>query len=87
MARKDDIRETVIRGGVNSLGRFGYPKVRPENILTDPIYSAFFKSMLEDTAREIEGKDAVVEAVVRDLIAECAGLDAPAHPHGGTDGR
>lgn len=67
---KAKARATLIRGGVNSLGKFGYPDVRPENILTDPIYSAFFKSMLEDSL----GHDADLDAVIQELIGECAGL-------------
>lgn len=62
-----EIRKALIRGGVNNLGAYGYPGVRPENILTDPIYSAFFKSMLEDNLGQRDDLD----AVIRELIAEC----------------
>lgn len=63
----EEIRKALIRGGVNNLGEYGYPGVRPENILTDPIYSAFFKSMLEENL----GKRDDLDAVIRELIAEC----------------
>lgn len=75
MKTRDEMRTVLIRGGVNSLGTFGYPGVRPENILTDRVYSAFFKTMLEDNLREVEGKNPTLDKVIRDLIAECAGLD------------
>ena len=76
MRNKDHYRETLIRSGVNSLGTFGYPDVRPENLLTDPIYSAFFKSMLEGELGEVQRANPAVANVMRDLISECAGLDA-----------
>ena len=38
----------LIAAGVKHLKEYGYPNVTAENILTDRIYSAFFKSMLED---------------------------------------
>lgn len=38
----------LIAAGVKNLKEYGYPHVTVENILTDTIYSAFFKSMLED---------------------------------------
>lgn len=58
-------REMIIRRGVNNLGEFGYPDVRPENIMTDPIYAAFFKSMLEHNLGQ--GAD----HILKPLIAEC----------------
>lgn len=64
------VREGLIRGGVNNLGAFGYPNVRPENILTDPIYSAFFKNMLEENLGQDEGLD----VILREMMAECVGL-------------
>lgn len=40
--------QKIIAKGVRNLQEFGYPDVTPENILTDEIYSTFFKSMLEE---------------------------------------
>lgn len=45
-------REQLIANGVRNLKKFGYPSVTPENILTTPIYVAFFKPMLEEWAEE-----------------------------------
>ena len=42
------MRYKIIETGVRNLKEFGYPNASKNNILTDPIYSAFFKSMLED---------------------------------------
>ena len=74
MSTKDHYRNTLIRSGVNSLGAFGYLDVRPENLLTDPLYSAFFKSMLEGELDEVQRANPSVANVMRDLISECAGL-------------
>lgn len=42
------VRDKLIAAGVRNLKEYGYPAVDAENILTDEIYSGFFKSMLED---------------------------------------
>lgn len=42
------IKETIISRGVINLQEFGYKYCDKENILTDEVYSAFFRSMLED---------------------------------------
>jgi len=57
-------RQKLIAAGVRNLKDFGYPSARPENILTDRIYSRFFDSMLADH----EG-DTVIVAKLREEIA------------------
>lgn len=42
------IYDQLIAAGVKNLHEFGYPDCNNSNILSDQIYSAFFKSMLED---------------------------------------
>lgn len=42
-----DGKQKIIAVGVANLKEFGYPNVDSENILTDKIYSAFFRSLLE----------------------------------------
>lgn len=42
------IEKQLIEAGVKNLREFGYPDCNADNILTDQIYGAFFKSMLED---------------------------------------
>jgi len=37
----------MIAAGVRNLHSYGYPHCTAENIFTDEVYSAFFKSMLE----------------------------------------
>ena len=39
--------------GVQSLKKQGFPAVNPTNILSDLIYSAFFKSSLQRTADDL----------------------------------
>ena len=60
----DAKRAKIIAAGVRNLKEFGYPSVTADNILTDQIYSAFFKSMLEDN----KGKGA--DGVINDLLKE-----------------
>ena len=43
------MKNEVIENGVKNLKEFGYPNVNSENIFTDEIYRAFFKSMLKDS--------------------------------------
>lgn len=42
------VQKKLLANAVRNLREFGYPDCDEKNILTDPIYSAFFKSMLED---------------------------------------
>lgn len=42
------MREKLIAAGVRNLKEFGYPAVNEKNILTDMIYSEFFRQMLEE---------------------------------------
>lgn len=61
------MRKTIIAHGVKNLRDYGYPDCDEKNILTDPIYSVFFKSMLQDNI----GKSTVsVDRIINDLIAE-----------------
>lgn len=63
---KPSIREQLIQSGVNNLKEYGYPKVDDKNILTDRIYSAFFKEMLDGTL----GKSAKVDPIITELMTE-----------------
>lgn len=63
------VREKLIAAGVKNLKEFGYPAVTPENILTDYIYRAFFKSMLKEN-RGVAGE--AVDSVIDKLLAEIA---------------
>ena len=44
----EQIKNKLIEAGVRNLKAFGYPDISKDNILTVPIFSMFFKSMLED---------------------------------------
>ncbi len=63
----EKIKETLISAGVKNLKIFGYPEVDSKNILTDAIYSAFFKSMLEDNIGQAGSQ---VDGVITELIKE-----------------
>ena len=47
-------RDTVLVSGVKSLRKYGYRSCTEENIMTDMVYSAFFKTLLEKTIEECE---------------------------------
>ena len=68
---KNTIREKLITAGIRNLKEFGYPAVDSTNILTDFIYKAFFRSMLEDNRGQGFDKE------INGLIAE---IDAPTAP-------
>lgn len=48
ITKVQNLDDKIIAQGVANLKEFGYPDCNAENILTDRIYSAFFKSILED---------------------------------------
>lgn len=52
----------LIEAGIRNLKEFGYPSVNAENILTDEIYKAFFKRMLDGTKEEAKRSPEVVKA-------------------------
>lgn len=58
------VKEKLLKAGVKNLKEFGYPEVTTENILTDEIYKAFFKSMLEDN----KGIDNQLDTVIQQLL-------------------
>lgn len=64
----EQIREHLLKAGVNNLKEFGYPEVTAETILTDEVYKEFFKSMLE----EILGNGKQVDEVINQLLLEVA---------------
>lgn len=61
------IKKALIAAGVKNLKEFGYPGVTADNILTDYIYRAFFKGMLED---ETNRKTNQLIKVCEDLLEE-----------------
>jgi hypothetical protein len=62
----NDIRNQLLRAGVKNLKTFGYPMVNEFNILTDPVYSAFFESALNEN----KGHSASVDQTIDGLLAE-----------------
>lgn len=61
---KAAVETALLRAGVKNLRTFGYPHVDEQNIMTDEVYAAFFRSMLKDS----KGTSAVVDHVVDALI-------------------
>jgi len=63
--------DRLIAAGIRNLQEFGYPSVNAQNIITDRIYRAFFRRMLEDNL----GKG--VDGPIRVLMAQ---IDAQPEP-------
>lgn len=70
------IREKLLRAGVANLKEFGYPNVNTVNILTDPIYSAFFLSMLRDNKGKVPQADPIISELIGE-IESLAEVDEP----------
>jgi len=61
------MKKILINAGVSNLKEFGYPDVNEDNILTDMVYSAFFKSMLEDNKGKRKEVDAAIDEILNEL--------------------
>ncbi len=60
------LKEKIITNAIKNLNEFGYEHVTPENIMTDDVYSQFFRSMLNDNL----GKNKTVDVVLNQLLDE-----------------
>lgn len=63
------MEKELIAAGVRNLKEFGYPKVDEKNILTDPIYSAFFRSMLRDNKGHSAEVDKAIDKLLTQIVA------------------
>lgn len=59
------MRDKLIAAGVRNLKEFGYDAVNSENILTDTVFSMFFKSMLKDNLGM--GADQEIKALLAEI--------------------
>lgn len=66
-SKADMYRDRLLEAGVKNLKEYGYPDVTKENILTDQIYSAFFKSMLQDSDNMGKGMDEHIIALLKEI--------------------
>lgn len=66
----EQIKDHLKKAGVKNLQQFGYPVVNTENIMTDEIYSAFFKSMLEDNKGKEQRFDLAIDELLCELIED-----------------
>lgn len=64
------IRLKLLRAGVKNLREFGYPGVDTVNIITDQVYSAFFKSMLKDNRGINPEADVEINALLKEIGGE-----------------
>ena len=65
---REAIKTALVAAGVKNLKEYGYPDVNSQNILTDEIYSGFFKSMLNDNLGK--GVDAEIKALLSEIGGE-----------------
>jgi hypothetical protein len=63
------MKDQLINAGIKNLKEFGYPDVNKENILTDLIYSQFFKRMLEETKEQYKNNSLLVK-YCNELLSE-----------------
>lgn len=63
------MRDRIIQAGVKHLREFGYPTCDATSILTDPLYRAFFRSMVEGTLDEA-AKGGSIEKACKGVLAE-----------------
>jgi hypothetical protein len=68
MTMTENMRTVIINQGVKNLKEYGYPNVDEKNILTDMIYSAFFKQMLNNN-RGL-GHDEVINELLTEIEGE-----------------
>lgn len=62
---EQSIESKLIKAGVQNLREFGYPECDEKNILTDQIYAAFFRSMLEENKGKAgKAVDAAIESLL-----------------------
>lgn len=61
------MKDALIKAGVKNLKSFGYPNVNTKNILTDSLYSEFFKSMLEDNKGHSKEVDKAIDLIIAEI--------------------
>lgn len=59
-------KHAVISRGVKAAREFGWPNVTAENIITDRVYSMFFRSTLVD-ALDGSDSDKVLNSIIDDI--------------------
>lgn len=66
----DEIANKLVRAGIKNLKEIGYPDVNFENIITDKVYSSFFKVMLEDNKGHGKQIDTVIDELLMNMTLE-----------------
>lgn len=68
-----NIEQKLIAAGVKNLHTYGYPDCNADNIITDPIYSAFFCEMLTDNkGRAVQAVDEAIGLIEARIKASTA---------------
>jgi hypothetical protein len=63
----EEIKAHILKNGVRNLVDFGYPSCDSENIMTDPVYSEFFKSALKENLGQSTKQ---VDSVINELLSQ-----------------
>lgn len=61
------LRRKLIDAGVRNLREFGYGAADANNILTDPVFTRFFKSMLEENKGHSADYDLAIDGLLEEI--------------------
>lgn len=70
MGYLENLRKRIISNGVKNLKEFGYHYVNEENILTDKVYSKFFKNMLIENKGHSKMIDETIDKISKEIPNE-----------------
>jgi len=63
----EQIKDSLLKAGVKNLKEFGYPFVTTESILTDEVYSLYFKNMLIENKSNSPIIDETIEQLLKEI--------------------
>lgn len=66
---RPEIERSLIAAGVRNLKTFGYLQVTCDNITSDSVFSAFFRSMLEDNKGHSGDFDQAIDRLIAEIDA------------------
>lgn len=66
---QQDVKDRIIRLGVNACREFGYHSATMDNIITDKIYVMLFRSTLIDALGGSKEADAILQSIIDDIDA------------------
>lgn len=64
MKQSDEIKDSLIGIGVKKLKLFGFINVTTENIMSDEVYSLYFKRILQSMLGKRQADDATINELI-----------------------